>query len=53
MKILRVKINGLITKEQKESIETDIKRSILEGFVVHDSTVEMDVLEFDEIEDRS
>ncbi len=49
MKILQVKIKGIVPKDAKEIVKTDIKRSISDGFIVHDDTVELNVLEFDEI----
>lgn len=49
MKILQVKINALASKEVKENIEQEVMESISKGFIIHDNSVELNVLEFDEI----
>lgn len=50
MKILRVKIKGSISPEAKQDVVTKIRKDINAGIVVCDDAVQIDVLEFDEVE---
>jgi len=49
MKVLQVKINGIMPKDTKEKIKKEVMEGISKGVVIHDNSVELNVLEFDEI----
>lgn len=50
MKVLVVRAKGIISREQKVNIEMEMKQSILDGLVVHDDSLEINIMEFDDIE---
>jgi len=49
VKILHVKVNGIVTKENAEKIERRIKDNLEKGLLISDNTMKIEVLEFDEI----
>ncbi|AYV67093.1 hypothetical protein C2I06_09510 [Niallia circulans] len=50
MKILKIQINCIVSEEQKEKIKKDIEKQVASGVLVHDSTVNVEVIEFDDTE---
>ena len=44
-----MKLKGCITPQNMEVVKENIKRSISEGFIIHDDCIELNVLEFDDV----
>lgn len=49
MRVLQVKFKGYIPTASMEVVKEEIKRSISEGFIIHDDGIELNVLEFDDV----
>ncbi|MBO1003746.1 hypothetical protein [Pseudogracilibacillus auburnensis] len=49
MKILHIKVNGIVSDDIKSKIKENVKENLSEGLLITDETLTVEVLEVDDI----